>query len=406
MTTLPDPSTRHLRSLVIARSLADRRGVPVESVDLEEAASGRPESAAVTARVEDALASILDRMPPDEVGDPRDFRRALEVLLREIQRSTRKLDEHPDAPLTRGEAIALEAVIRTDGSRPALLVRNDAVDPRHPLAGDWSGILEASRDALRDRVRAVGRVEPTNATARSYFGTGWVVDAAAGLVLTNLHVVEAMWRRLPHRMEPTARGFRVLDGVFVDFAGESGSARTNRFRVVEAVPSGVDGPRYARLDAAVLRVEPTDGSEPDPPAAIPVLADADGPRGNLASLCVVGFPGPPRYTGGVHEGVDWTWVNATLFGNRYGVKRLAPGIAHKPLGSLDGDPRRWVFGHDPTTLGGNSGSPIMNWLDPSPASFGLHFAGASVDTNLAHAIVGCTEELRVLGVPVTVPAGG
>lgn len=159
MTNLPDPSTRHLRSLVTARSLADGRGVPAESVDFEEAASGRPESAAVTGRVEDALASALDRIPPDEVGDPRDFRRALEILLRETQRTTRKLDENPGASLTQGDAMALEAVIRTDGSRPTLLVRNDAADPRHPLAGDWSGILEASRDALRDRVRAVGRVK-------------------------------------------------------------------------------------------------------------------------------------------------------------------------------------------------------------------------------------------------------
>jgi hypothetical protein len=187
----------------------------------------------------------------------------------------------------------------------------------------------------------------------------------------------------------------------VDFVAESGSARSNRCRIVEAVVPGEDGPGYERLDAAVLKLEPLlDGTIP---AAVPVRADPDGPAGMLFSFCVVGFPGAPRYAGGVHDGVDWTWVNTTLFGNRYGVKRLAPGTAHRPLGSLEGDPHRWVFGHDPTTLGGNSGSPLLNWLDGTPGGFGLHFAGISVDTNIAHAIVGCAEQLRAMGVPVKDP---
>jgi serine protease len=93
-------------------------------------------------------------------------------------------------------------------------------------------------------------------------------------------------------------------------------------------------------------------------------------------------------------------VNTTLFGNRYGVKRLAPGTVHRSLGSFDDDPRGWVFGHDSTTLGGNSGSPVLNWLDAKPGGFGIHFAGRSVDTNVAHAISACADELRAIRVPV------
>jgi serine protease len=93
-------------------------------------------------------------------------------------------------------------------------------------------------------------------------------------------------------------------------------------------------------------------------------------------------------------------VNTTLFGNRYGVKRLAPGTVHRSLGSFDDDPRGWVFGHDSTTLGGNSGSPVLNWLDEEPGGFGIHFAGRSVDTNVAHAISACADELRAIRVPV------
>jgi len=368
-------STRHLRSLVVeqAADMADR--------------------------VEARLTDTLDRVPPDEVGDPREFRRALEILLRATDRAARKLVADPRAVLSPGEASALEAVVRTDGTRPSLLVRGGAADPQHPLAGDWSGTIATTSAAMRLRCRAVGRIEPADATARTFFGTGWVVDSGAGLVLTNLHVVEQMWQRLSHLTVRTTTGFRFVEGAFIDFAAESGSTASDRFRVVEAVVPGIEGQGLTRLDAAVLRIEPTADGQ-DVPQAIPVVADPDGPRGDLASFCVIGYPAAPLWSGGEHEGIDWGWVNATLFGNRYGVKRLAPGIAHRPLGTIEHDERRWVFGHDPTTLAGNSGSPVVSWLDPEPAAFGLHFAGASLRTNCAHAFSACVEPLRRIGVPL------
>lgn len=395
----PDGTDR-LRVLVGARSLADQQGVAPESVTDEEALSTPPGAGDVTGRLEQALAGRVDDLPPDELGDPRDYRRALDKLLRATNRVVRRLDQDPQAPLGPGDVLALEAVVQTDGSRPTLLIRDDVADPDHPLVRDWAGTLRATQERLRGPIRAIGRIEPRGATARTFFGTGWLVDAAAGLVLTNLHVTEAIWKRLRHRLEPTERGFRVLDSVFIDFAGESGRVRTNRYRVVEAIGSGVDGPPYERLDAAVLRIEPTEDSDPEPLQAIPVTADASGPAGQLGSFCVIGFPAPPRHSGGMHEGVDWDWVHATLFGNRYGVKRLAPGVTHRPLGSFDDDPHEWVFGHDATTLGGNSGSPVLGWLDDDPSGFGLHFAGASTYHNLAHAVAKSADQLRTLGVPV------
>lgn len=389
-----------LRALVAARSLADRNSAPVESVDLEDAASAPPGAHEVTARVEQALADRVEHLPPDEVGDPRYYQRALELLLEIIGRVVRRLDRDPRAPLAPDDVLALETVVRTDGSRPTLPVRDAAVDPDHPLAGEWAGALRTTRERLRDPIRAIGRIEPAGATARSFFGTGWLVDAGAGLVLTNLHVMEAIWKRLPHRVEPTERGFRILDSVFIDFAGESGRSRTDRYRVVEATGSEVDGPTYERLDAAVLRIEPTAESDTEPLAAIPVVADLSGPQGDLGSFCVIGFPAPPAYPGGVSEEVDWSWINTTLFGNRYGVKRLAPGVTHLPLGTVQEDPRRWVFGYDATTVGGSSGSPLLTWLDEVPTAFGWHFAGSSTVTNVAHAVAAAADQLRSMGVPV------
>ena len=401
---MPEKSARHLRALVSAPALADRQHVLVEAVDPAEAAQAPPRAEAVTGRLEAALFSVLEAAPADEVGDPREYRRALEILLNRTRRTIDKLDEAPGSRLTVDDARTLEAVIRADGTRPSLPVHDARVDPHHPLAGDWSATLASTQDALAPSIRAIGRVEPEKPTARDYFGTAWIVDSAAGLALTNLHVVEVMRKRLPHLVQPSDSGFTVRGGVFVDFAVESGRADKNRFRVVEAItPTTVDGPGFTRLDAAVLRLEPTAESDPALPPAIPVTADPAGPAGNLASYCVVGFPGPPQFIGGIHEGIDWTWVNTTLFGNRYGIKRLAPGTTHRPLGTVDGDEQQWVFGHDLTTLGGNSGSPILNWLDDSRRAFGLHFAGRSLDSNYAHAIGACADQLRTMGVPVDDP---
>jgi hypothetical protein len=384
-------AAERLRRLVTERSWADRAGVTLESVPLEEAAP--PGAAEVTGRVEQAARHLAERQDVDD----RDFRRALDLWLRTTDRAARRLDNNPDAPLPPDEVYALEAVVRADGTRPSLLVRSGVVDPVQPLAAGWTGQLAAAGDRLTRAVAAIGRVEPTHPSGSDFFGTCWVVDDRNGLVLTNRHVLDAMVERLPHAVARTTAGFRVFDGAFVDFAAESGSADVRRYRIVEATPSQVNGTDFARLDAAVLRIEPLPDGPQDVPDALTVSADPDGPLGRLASYCIVGYPAQPVYASGTIEGVDWAWVTRTLFGNVYGVKRLAPGMTHRPLGSLPGDKRRWVFGHDATTLGGNSGSPALAWTD---SAFGLHFAGRSIDTNCAHAVSAITTELRALGVPI------
>ena len=384
-------AAERLRRLVTERSWADRAGVTLESVPLEEAAP--PGAAEVTGRVEQAARHLAERQDVDD----RDFRRALDLWLRTTDRAARRLDNNPDAPLPPDEVYALEAVVRADGTRPSLLVRSGVVDPVQPLAAGWTGQLIAAGDRLTRAVAAIGRVEPTHPSGSDFFGTCWVVDDRNGLVLTNRHVLDAMVERLPHAVARTTAGFRVFDGAFVDFAAESGSADVRRYRIVEATPSQVNGTDFARLDAAVLRIEPLPDGPQDVPDALTVSADPDGPLGRLASYCIVGYPAQPVYASGTIEGVDWAWVTRTLFGNVYGVKRLAPGMTHRPLGSLPGDKRRWVFGHDATTLGGNSGSPALAWSD---SAFGLHFAGRSIDTNCAHAVSAITTELRALGVPI------
>ena len=116
--------------------------------------------------------------------------------------------------------------------------------------------------------------------------------------------------------------------------------------------------------------------------------------GSLISFCAIGFPGPPEYAIGVHDGVDFGWVHNQLFGGRYGLKRIAPGKVHRAIGTLSDDPRHWTFGHDLTTLGGSSGSPVIAWLDGGGA-FGIHFAGATAESNYAHSAFAAKDALHM-----------
>jgi hypothetical protein len=384
--------TNHLRRLLSVPPAQQTTAAVLEA--MPDPASPAP-ATDILARVDAAMKKI----PADEIADPAEFRRALSLLFEHGEKSITKLRNDPAASLSKPEMFALEAVIRTDGTRPTLLLRDGVPPENHPLAGAWAADFSKFKDVVRTAASGIGRVEPINGTGNNFFGTAWVVDKAAGLALTNIHVVEALLRRASTLAQVKNGTIRLFDGVYVDFVAETQSMAHKRFKVVEAALSGIDGDGFRRLDIALLKIEPVADAQPLT-SQIQVVADLDWAQGNgLSSLAVIGYPGPPVQTTGVAEGVDWDWVNTTLFGGRYGLKRIAPGVVYKPLGFRPDDPRQWIFGHDATTLGGSSGSPILAWKDGG-GSFGIHFAGTSVDTNFAHAMAKCVDALKRLGVSV------
>jgi hypothetical protein len=187
----------------------------------------------------------------------------------------------------------------------------------------------------------------------------------------------------------------------VDFEGEAEGTATNRFKVVEvALPPGY-GRGFGFVDAAVLRLEPVDANSVLP--ADPVTfsaADKYTTAERIASLCTIGFPGPPPIRTGRTGEVDWDFVVSVLFANKFGYKRLAPGHFTLPLASREEDKPKIVFGHDATTFGGASGSPVLAWKDGGPPAFGLHFAGLTETANDAISVAKAAEALRSIGVPI------
>ncbi|MFN3615701.1 MAG: trypsin-like peptidase domain-containing protein [Rubrimonas sp.] len=277
------------------------------------------------------------------------------------------------AALSPAMLVGLEAVILADGSRPALILRDGRLDPEDPDLGDWAGRAMGARLAIARVAASVGRVN-LPAAEQGYVGTAFAVGD--GLVATNRHVLEALADPCP----AAPGGWRLKPGAAVDFLAEKDRAPDPaRVFAVAAVAwaapdpiAGVVDP--AKLDLALLRLAP--GTGPFPPKL--TLAQAD-PAPD-AALYVLGFPGRPA------PGAESAAVLERLFAHVYGVKRWAPGHVELALGAVAGDADpQWTFGHDASTLGGNSGACVVDLADGETV-IGLHFGGRRRLQNYAHAV--------------------
>jgi serine protease len=200
----------------------------------------------------DRIDQIVQKMPGDELDNLEDFRHAYQIFLTRSEPALHKLDAAPVAPLSGNEVLALEAVIKADVSRPALLIRDDTIDPEHPLATAWRGALYSVRNRVRKRAAAVGRIGPQNQSVLDYSGTGWLLDDQQGIVLTNWHILRDLLTKHPAAFTSTATGFKIQENaVTIDFFGESGSVVKKRFQLVEATQSPCDKERHFGGDILV-----------------------------------------------------------------------------------------------------------------------------------------------------------
>ena len=303
------------------------------------------------------------------------------------------------ADLTIEEGLATEAVILADPRlRPVLYVQDDRVTRDGEDVGEWAPRLDHFAEAIAGAVRSVGRIEAPW-LGHGYAGTGFAI--APGLILTNRHVLEAI------AVEETPGAWRFGPGVGVDFAAERDRDRAARFAVtgVAHAPSDpilgtID---FAHLDLAVLRceAEPADGGGVFPE---PLVLEEDGAaydRGR--ELYVVGYPARPLTDFGAAAGEapaaahEFQAVQRTLFDGTFGVKRWSAGRLMDPPGTLPGDEADWVVNHDATTLGGSSGSCVVDFAADGARVMGLHFGGRSRAENWAHALAALRGTLEAQG---------
>jgi endonuclease G len=244
---------------------------------------------------------------------------------------------------------ALEAIVQRVG-RPPMLVRNDAVE-LEPLVDFPPGTDSLIKNVEPD-VKSVGRVEFLN-HSMAWGGTGWVIDEdrTERVVATNRHVAKLVARRTMDGhgvfLRSPVSGARY--GMNLDFKEEAGSLPG------DAQPVSVTEILYladdAAPDVALLRI-----AGEHLPSALP-LAEREAVVGDLVAL--IGYPAFDS-----RNDID---DQARYFHDLYDVKRFAPG---KIMQALSG---RTVLSHDCTSLGGNSGSPLVDLQTGKVV--GLHFAG-------------------------------
>jgi hypothetical protein len=316
-----------------------------------------------------------------EAGLTDEQRQVLEDAEAALQRLA---SEGETADLDDRQMIGLEAVIVPDGTRPALFVRDDRVDPRASDAGTWSSAIARLADGITLVARSVGRIN-SEIGFPNFAGTGFVV--APGLVLTNRHVLEALAGPDP---QPDGR-WRFRKPVTIDFAAEFQRDRTRTFKVTDVAFASDDRIRGllnpSNLDVALLTVETDNGVENLPPP-LPLIRRL-APLNPQSDVFVMGYPARPRDEVGE--------VLMRVFQDEYFVKRFAPGFVDEGPDTFDDGGHRRVFTHDSSTLGGNSGSCVVEFrLSGSPV-VGLHFGGLKRVQNFAHSTARIEEVLAAHG---------
>lgn len=281
--------------------------------------------------------------------------------------------------------VAAEALIRLTG-RPALRLTGGVVSLDDPQLGAWVSDVYGPRNILLPLVSAVGRIDVLIDGVNAHVGTG--IHVAKGVILTNRHVLDAFAEPIP---SAGTRRFQFSAEASIAF-DDTASDPEHRFRIKSVIAAGparigssVD---IRRLDMAFLEVESHNDAGkdlPGPTSSAAFAADADG---RATSVAVVGFPAKPNLkavvdpeTGKASEKmVDALWA---IYHTDFGVKYLSPGEVMSRAGALSSDPNAWAFSHDATTLGGNSGSAVMQ-LGAAINLCGLHFGGAPMRQNLGH----------------------
>jgi hypothetical protein len=335
-------------------------------------------------------------------SERREFENALATLQAHAPLALQKLVGDTTAPvgaLSANELASLEAIVIADGSRPSFLLDAGIAPLQNPFMGTWKDPIATNQQALARIAGSIGRIQPKYGHNGRFIGTGSLVDKDKGIILTNFHVLDDA-PLFGVRWEDSGNGaVKFLDEMEIDFIGEAYTFEENRFRIIDARRHAQSGRGFGHIDAVTMRIEPIDAKSQIPEAPVRLSGTVpDYKNAQGSSFCTIGFPSEPSIKS--TSDVDWNFVLKTLFESQFGAKRLAPGKMILPLEANIADPLRISFGHDATTFGGASGSPIIAWNAPDQPVVGLHFAGRTMASNYAIAIAKVTDELISLGVPI------
>ncbi|HAG82099.1 MAG TPA: hypothetical protein DCL61_13260 [Cyanobacteria bacterium UBA12227] len=312
--------------------------------------------------LEIVLKSILDGTSEIKLSD-----NVKQILAEDetVKKNLRALIENPNinlndllpsvkTPTEKEFQTDLEAIILTVG-RPVFLIKNDSFGKIVDL--QWTEHLEKARTHIESAIKAVGRVDLSYHPEFSSVGTAWLVTP--DIVITNRHVVEKFAEKNNDKFVFGINDNEEIITARINFKAEHNSIQQSVFKVEEILHiENRPGP-----DIAFLRISKT--NKTGSPLSQPILLPEEliQPNRNVA---VIGYPMLDS------READYE-LQIRLFNNVFNVKRLQPGLI---TGVAD------VIEHDCSTLGGNSGSVVLD-LDTGKA-LGIHFgARKSRKSNVA-----------------------
>jgi len=281
-----------------------------------------------------------------------------------------------DQVLSPDEQFALEAIIIPD-KRPAIDIVDGDYHITHPL---WTHFETDSNihQRLRQVIPSIGRIELPGHPTIPYAGTGFV--AGDDLLMTNRHVAEIFADGLGIRHIAFKPGY--ASGI--DFKRERNRPAELFLKVVDVMMI------HPYWDMALLRVAGLDSEQ------TPLVLSLRNPQDMVdQEIAVIGYPAFD-----IRNPAD---VQNKVFDGVYYVKRLQPGKL-RPRERVDSFGNRVLAAaHDSSTLGGNSGSAVIDVATGQVIA--LHFGGTYLKSNFGVPTFELARDARLIEAKLKFDAG-
>jgi endonuclease G, mitochondrial len=277
----------------------------------------------------------------------------------------RKVQEGRHQELTDDEMLGLEAIVLPQ-NRPVVFVRGNSYDDvEHP----WEKLNPPTvKTQVARAFPSIGRVEVPNLPQIPYGGTGFVVGKR--LLMTNRHVAQLFSSGLGLKISYNA-GDSALN-----FRRQTDSAASDRSAYVEVRGVVMIHPYW---DMALLET----ADLPDDQILSLSTKKPEDIEGR--DIVAVGYPAK-----------DWRSdlaLQDRIFQSTYNVKRLQPGALRQRANIRSFANMVSAVTHDASTLGGNSGSAILD--AETQQVLALHFAGEYLKANYAVPMYELARDARV-----------
>jgi pimeloyl-ACP methyl ester carboxylesterase len=267
-----------------------------------------------------------------------------------------------DEEMSFEEQDILEALV-LPGKRPVLdIVNGDFSTP--PSGWEW---LADYGQLIRAALPSVGRIDIPELTTAPYGGTGFFVGD--GLLMTNRHVARIFVQGVgagPKYLTFLADRTAYFDSQYEVGDDPGPGSPSERFEVIEAKLV------HPHWDTAILRVKPVDGTQLPPPLKLARQMPTGFGSGSMINVAVIGYP--------MLDSRNNIPEQMNIFRSIFGRKRLMPGY----MTGFGDVKTKWdamlhATIHDASTLGGNSGSAVIDLTTGLVLS--LHFGGVYLKAN-------------------------